>query len=57
MNWTQIWTEAFGTTEWLGVDMGFWVSLAAIALAVVAMNVAVWTAKPSSRREDRARPR
>ena len=23
MNWTQIWMDVFGTTEWLGLNMGF----------------------------------
>ena len=29
----------FGTTEWLGLNIGFWVSMAAVALIVIVMNV------------------
>ena len=26
MNWSQIWMDIFGTTEWLGLNIGFWVA-------------------------------
>ena len=29
MNWAKIWMNLFGTTEFLGIDMGFWVAMAA----------------------------
>lgn len=51
MNWAQIWIDVFGVTEWLGLNMGFWVALAAIALVVVAMNVVFWSMKPLSGRD------
>ena len=38
MNWNELWMTVFGTTHWLGLDLGFWVSLAVVALIVVAMN-------------------
>ena len=30
MNWKELWMTLFGTTEWLGLNMGFWVALAAV---------------------------
>ena len=29
MNWKELWMTLFGTCEWLGLNMGFWVSMAA----------------------------
>ena len=49
MNWTQIWADVFGATEWMGLDMGFWVAFAAVVLIVVIMNVVFWSAKPLPR--------
>lgn len=46
MNWTQIWIDLFGTTEWLGLNMGFWVANAAVLVIVVIMNVVFWSMKP-----------
>lgn len=37
----------FGTTHWLGLDLGFWVSL-----AVVAMNAVFWGMKPQKKPTD-----
>ncbi len=46
MNWEKIWMTLFGTTQWLGLDLGFWVSLAAVALIVIVMNIVLWGMKP-----------
>lgn len=46
MNWSQIWMDIFGTTEWLDLNMGFWVASAVVVLIVVAMNVVFWGMKP-----------
>ena len=43
MNWKEIWMTLFGTTEWLGLNIGFWVSMAAVALIVIVMNAAMRT--------------
>lgn len=51
MNWTQIWIDLFGTTEWLGLNMGFWVANAAVLVIVVIMNVVFWNMKPLPRDE------
>ena len=29
MNWKEIWVSLFGDCEWLGLNIGFWVSMAA----------------------------
>ena len=46
MNWKELWMTLFGTTEWLGLNMGFWVALAAVLLIVILMNVLFWSMKP-----------
>lgn len=46
MNWTQIWIDLFGTTEWLGLNMGFWVANAAVLVIVIIMNIVFWSMKP-----------
>lgn len=46
MNWTKIWLDLFGTTTLWGLDMGFWVAMAAVLLIVVLMNVVFWGMKP-----------
>ena len=42
MNWKEIWMALLGTTEWLGLNMGFWVAMAAVVLIVILMNVIFW---------------
>ena len=52
MNWKELWMTFFGTTEWLGLnigfwmamglDMGFWVSIAVVIVVVILMNVIFW---------------
>ena len=32
--WTKIWLDLFGTTTLWGLDMGFWVAMAAVLLIV-----------------------
>ncbi len=49
MNWAKIWINLFGTTEFLGIDMGFWVAMAVVLLIVILMNVVFWSMKPKMR--------
>ncbi len=42
MNWTQLWLSLFHRQELLGLNMGFWVSMAIVALIVVIMNLVFW---------------
>lgn len=46
MNWKDIWMTLFGTVDLFGLDMGFWVSMAVVALIVVVMNAVFWGMKP-----------
>lgn len=48
---SNLWMKLFGTTTLLGVDMGFWVAMAAVALVVVLMNVIFWKMKPKRKTE------
>lgn len=49
MNWKELWMTLFGTCEWLGLNMGFWVSMAAVLLIVILMNVVFWGIKPKKK--------
>lgn len=49
MNWAKIWMNLFETTEFLGIDMGFWVAMAVVLLIVILMNVVFWSMKPKMR--------
>lgn len=46
MDWKDLWIALFGTTDWLGLDIGFWVGMATVVLVVVAMNVVFWSLPP-----------
>ena len=32
MNWKELWMTFFGTTEWLGLNIGFWMAMAVVLL-------------------------
>lgn len=51
MNFKEIWMNLFGTTQWLGLNMGFWVAMAGCILIVILMNVVFWSMKPKNRSE------
>lgn len=46
MNRKNIWMALFGTVGLFGLNMGFWVSMAAVTLTMVVMNVAFWGIEP-----------
>ena len=46
MNWNKIWMPLLGTCEWLGLNIGFWVSMAVVVIIVILMNVVFWSMKP-----------
>ena len=46
MNWAAVWMNLFGTTSFLGIDMGFWVSMGISLLVAILMNVVFWGMKP-----------
>ena len=48
MNWANLWMKVFGTTTLCGLDMGFWVAIAAVFLIVVLMNAVFWGMKPKN---------
>ena len=35
MNWKEIWVSLFGDCEWLGLNIGFWVSMAVVIGIVI----------------------
>ena len=48
MNWKELWMTLWGTTEWLGLNMGFWMAFAAVLLIVILMNILFWSMKPKT---------
>lgn len=46
MNWNTLWLNLFGTTSFLGINMGFWAAMAAVCLIVIVMNAVFWGMKP-----------
>ena len=46
MNWTNLWLHLFGTTNWLGLNLGFWVATGLVLLLVLLMNVVFWALPP-----------
>lgn len=46
MNWATIWMNLLGTTSFLGIDMGFWMGMAAVLLIIILMNVVLWSVNP-----------
>ena len=55
MNWKAIWIKLFGTTQWLGLNMGFWVSMAVVVLIVIVMNAVFWGMKPQEKTTDESK--
>ena len=51
MNWSKIWTSIFGTTTWLGIDIGFWVSMGISLLIAILMIIVFRSLKPLSKKE------
>ena len=52
MNWAAVWMRLFGTTTLWGLDLGFWVAMAAVVLIVVGMNLIFWSMKPAPKEEE-----
>lgn len=48
MNWRKLWIHIFGTSTFMGLDMGFWVSLFVVVCIVILMNIIFWTIKPKN---------
>lgn len=46
MNWTAIYMNLFGTTSFLGINIGFWIAMTIVLLIVILMNVVFWNMKP-----------
>lgn len=46
MNWTKLWTDIFGTTTILDLNVGFWVAMSIVVLIVIVMNIVFWSIKP-----------
>lgn len=49
MNWRELWMMIFGRCEWLGLNMGFWASMAVVLLIVILMNAVFWGIKKKNK--------
>ncbi len=49
--WDRFYMNVFGANDWMGLDMGFWVSMFVTCLVVVIMNVVFWNMKPKPKHE------
>ena len=48
MAWTQLWLTLFHTTEWYGINIGFWLGVLLIGLLVIGMNWFAWHQKAAN---------
>ncbi len=47
VNWAGLWEKLFGSVDgWLGLDWGFWIAMAFVALVVIVENIVFWAFKP-----------
>ena len=46
MNFAKLWLKLFGTTTFLSLDIGFWVSMGISLLVAILMNIVFWSMKP-----------
>lgn len=53
MNWTKIWMDLFGTTSFLGINLGFWAAMGVVVLIVVLMNVVFWSMAPKRQEHEK----
>ena len=42
MTWKELWMTLFHTTDFLGVNIGFWFSMLIVFIIVLIMNVVFW---------------
>ncbi|MEG0857346.1 MAG: hypothetical protein RSG52_12805 [Terrisporobacter sp.] len=45
MNWKGLWLKTFGVTDWLGINIGFWIGIVICVIVVVGMNLIFWNMK------------
>ena len=43
MTWKELWMTLFYTTDFLGVNIGFWFSMLIVFIIVLIMNVVFWS--------------
>lgn len=46
IHWTKLWLKLFGTTTWMNVNVGFWISIGFSTLVAFFMIVLSWSVKP-----------
>ena len=55
INWIALWMKLFGTTTWLHVNIGFWVSMGISALVAITMVIIFWNMKPCKKTENQGK--
>ena len=54
INWSALWLKLFGTTTWMQIDIGFWVSMGISALVALTMVVVFYSMKPCQQQSESA---
>lgn len=43
MNLNALWLHLFGSTDLLGINLGFWAAMSIVLFIAILMNVVFWT--------------
>lgn len=43
MNLNALWLHLFGSTDFLGINFGFWAAMSIVLFIAILMNVVFWT--------------
>ena len=46
MTWIELWVTLFHTTDFLGLNIGFWFSMLIVLIIALIMNVVFWSMPP-----------
>ena len=51
-----LWMHLFGTTDFAGINMGFWAGMGIVGLIVIIENLVFWSMRPKNRILSEHRP-
>ena len=46
MTWKELWVTLFHTTDFLGLNIGFWLSMLIVLIIALLMSVVFWSMSP-----------
>lgn len=53
MNWKALWMSIFHQTDFMGLNIGFWVAISLVVLIVVCMNVFAWNSSRKTKMKEK----